>query len=236
MSSSFFSRRRASRSVASVLAVVAVAVLVLTVIFAVGCSKPGLVGTWYSADEDVTIEFRSDGKVISDQFEGVVPDYKAEKGKITITVAGLEAASLDYTLNGDTLIMTDPDTGEPATFTRQKSGTSGGVATTVGQATETTLEEPVTSDVLMVDSALFGTWYSAEIGETLEFTSDGLLIVTTEADGSVLQLAYSADGSEIVFSDGTQDITMPYSLEGDVLTTFDLEAGATVTYQRVAAG
>jgi len=219
MSSSFFSRQGASRSVASVLAVV-VAVLVLTVVFAAGCGKPGLVGTWYNADQDVTIEFTADGKVFSDEFQGVEPDYKAENGKITITVGGIEAASMDYTVDGDTLVMTDPDTGEPATFTRQKSGTTGGVVTSA-------------SDVLSVDPALVGTWYSAEVGETLEFKGDGLVISSYDQEEGVLELVYSADGSLLTISDGTDTFEAQYSIDGDVLTMIDPETGDPAVYQRV---
>ncbi len=221
------------RSLMTVLAVVVVAVAVVAVVSVAGCGKPGLVGVWYSADQDVTIEFTSDGKVISDQFAGVKPDYKAENGKITITVAGIDAASLDYTLDGDTLVMTDPDTGEPATFTRQKPGTTGGAVTTAAEATGTTVGEGITSDVLSVDPALVGTWYSAETGETLEFRGEGLVLSSYDAEEGVLELVYSADGSVLTISDGTDTFVAQYSIDGDVLTMIDPETGDPVTYQRV---
>jgi hypothetical protein len=228
------SKQHLFRSLMAVLAVVMAAVVVLAAVLAAGCSKPGLVGTWYSAAEDVTIEFTSDGKVISDEFQGAIPDYKAENGKITITVAGLEAALLDYTLDGDTLVLTDRDTGEPATFTRQKSGATGGTATTSAAATETTVAEEVTSGVLSVDPALVGTWYSAEVGETLAFTADGLALSSYDSDEGVMELVYSANGSEIVFNDGSQDIIVQYSVDSDVLTINDPETGDSAFYLRVA--
>ena len=106
---------------ASVLAVAGMVVLVLALtLSAVACGKASLVGKWFDSADNLSIEFTSDGKVISDEFQGATPDYKAEGGKITITVAGIQAAVLGYTLNGDTLTLTDLDTGEPATFTRVK--------------------------------------------------------------------------------------------------------------------
>ena len=116
MSSSFSQKRWAS-----VLAVAGLVVLVLALALGtVACGKASLVGKWYDAENDATIEFTSDGKVISDEFGGMEPDYKAEGGNITITVAGLDVAVMEYTLDGDTLTINDPETGEPATLTRVK--------------------------------------------------------------------------------------------------------------------
>jgi hypothetical protein len=228
------SRQHSLRHPAIVLAVLAVTIVVLVAVVAVGCSKPGLVGTWYSADQDVTIEFRSDGKVISDEFQGAIPDYKAENGKITITVAGIEAATLDYTLDGDTLIMTDPETGEPTTFARQKSGAAGGAVTTAGAGTGTTTEVIGTSAVLAVDPALVGVWYSAEAGETIEFMADGLMRSAYDGEeGAPLELVYSAEDGVLTISDGTDAYITQYSIDGDVLTLIDPETGGPVTYERV---
>jgi len=219
MSSSFFSRQGVSRSVASVLAVV-VAVLVLTVVFAVGCGKPGLVGTWYNADQDVTIEFTADGKVVSEEFGGVKPDYKTDNGTMTVTLGGQVFLSATYVVDDDSLVITDSDTGEVTTFTRQKSGATGGVVTSA-------------SDVLSVDPALVGTWYSAEVGETLEFKGDGLVISSYDSEEGVLELVYSADGSLLTISDGTDTFEAQYSIESDVLTMIDPETGDPAVYQRV---
>ena len=121
MMSSFFSRQRASRSTTCVLTVVGIAMLVIVLALAVvACGKASIVGKWYLAEEDVTIEFTSDGTVISDEFGGAQPDYTLEGGKIILKVAGMEVATMGYTLDGDTLTIDDPDTGEPGTFVRVK--------------------------------------------------------------------------------------------------------------------
>ena len=128
--------------------------------------------------------------------------------------------SATYVVDGDSLVITDSDTGEVTTFTRQKSGATGGVVTSA-------------SDVLSVDPALVGTWYSAEVGETLEFKGDGLVISSYDQEEGVLELVYSADGSLLTISDGTDTFEAQYSIEGDVLTMIDPETGDPAVYQRV---
>jgi hypothetical protein len=119
--SSLFSRQRASRSTTSILTVVGIALLVIVLALAVvACGKATIVGKWYLAAEDVNIEFTSDGKVISDEFGGAQPDYVLDGNQIILKVAGMEVASMGYTLDGDTLTIDDPDTGEPGTFVRVK--------------------------------------------------------------------------------------------------------------------
>ena len=63
MSSSFFSRRGTSRSLASALKVVGIAVLVIGLVLVfTGCGKASVVGKWNNAEQG-TMEFTSDGKL-----------------------------------------------------------------------------------------------------------------------------------------------------------------------------
>ena len=122
MSSSFLSRRGTSRSLASVVKVVGIAVLVigLLLVFS-GCGKASLVGKWNNAEQG-TMEFTSDGKLTltSEETGSVELAYKAEEGKMTLNLAGMDMATVDYAIDGDTLTMDDPETGEPLTFQRVK--------------------------------------------------------------------------------------------------------------------
>ena len=123
MSSSFFSSRGTSRSFASVLKVVGIAILVIGVVLAFsGCgSKAGLVGKWTNPNEAGTMEFTSDGKVVmSGTGSDGTLDYKAEAGKLTLSAAGVEIATVTYKVDGDTLTMDDPEGGDPLTLNRAK--------------------------------------------------------------------------------------------------------------------
>jgi hypothetical protein len=109
------------------------------------------------------------------------------------------------------------------------------VTTTAVEQTETTVAETMTSTVSgSIDEALLGKWFSEETGETLEFTAEGKMLVTSEAQEGVVEFVYSADGTTATVSDGANEFPTAYSVEGDTLTMTDPEVGAPVTYQRVA--
>jgi hypothetical protein len=124
MSSSFFSSRGTSRSFASVLRVMGIAVLVIGVVLAFsGCGgKAGLVGKWTNPNEAGTLEFTADGKAIFTDTEtgNVELTYKVAGDKMTLSLAGLEMATVNYKVDGDTMTMDDPETGEPLTLNRAK--------------------------------------------------------------------------------------------------------------------
>jgi hypothetical protein len=85
-----------------------------------------------------------------------------------------------------------------------------------------------------IDPALVGKWYSAAETDTLEFTSDGLMSSTDDAGVDSYQATYAADGSSFIFSrEGSEDMSVVYSVDGDVLTLGDPAAGETLAYQRV---
>jgi hypothetical protein len=120
--SSPLSKRRVPRFVACVMVVALVALVIALTLAVSGCSKASLVGKWNDPQDDVTIELKADGTVVSDQFPAGAPvTYKAEGGKLTITAAGQEVISAaPYTLDGDTLTLTDPASGEKGTLNRVK--------------------------------------------------------------------------------------------------------------------
>jgi hypothetical protein len=92
---------------------IAVLMLALTLVLS-ACGGASLVGEWKDAD-GVIVE------ITEDQFiaEGVALDYVIKDGKIEMSLMG-QTITLDYTLDGDTLTVTDPESGEPETLTRVK--------------------------------------------------------------------------------------------------------------------
>jgi uncharacterized lipoprotein YehR (DUF1307 family) len=123
MSSSFFSSRGTSRSIAPVLKLVLIAILVVGLVVAfTGCGKAGLVGKWTNPKEAGTLEFTSDGKAIFTDTEtgNVELTYKVEGDKMTLSLAGMEMATVTFKVDGDTMTMDDPETGEPMTLERAK--------------------------------------------------------------------------------------------------------------------
>ncbi len=124
MSFSFFSSRGTSRSFASVLKVVGIAILVIGVVLAFGgCGgKASIVGKWHSASEAETIQFTDDGKMIVTSDSGDAPDeytYKVDGSKLTVSFMG-QSATTDFTLAGGKLTVTNLDTGEPVTYDQVK--------------------------------------------------------------------------------------------------------------------
>jgi hypothetical protein len=124
MISSFSSKQRSSRSAVAIVTVVCIALLVVAVALVIGgCGggKAGLVGKWYSATEAETVEFMADGKMIvtGDDASVLEMTYTTKDGQLTVTVMG-QTATTSYTLDGDTLTVTDLDTQQPATYERVK--------------------------------------------------------------------------------------------------------------------
>ena len=109
------------------------------------------------------------------------------------------------------------------------------VQTTDVEGTDTTVEEAATSEMVSsIDLALVGRWYSAAETDTLEFTSDGTMISTDDAGVESFQATYTADGSNVIYRrEGSEDMSFPYSLAGDVLTLGNAAEGESITYQRI---
>jgi len=121
MVSSLVSKRRPSRSIASIIAVVCIAVLVVVLALAVGgCGKASIVGKWQDPSDNSITEFKADGTVVATDLQGVQATYKDEGGKVTVSVAGTVALTFTYKLKGDTLVVTDSSTNESTTLTRIK--------------------------------------------------------------------------------------------------------------------
>ncbi len=113
--------------------------------------------------------------------------------------------------------------------------TTFGATETTPESVETTVEETVTSVAAeAIDEALLGKWFSEATGETLEFTAEGIMRVSSETDEGSYELSYTSDGSEIVVSDGTMEVPAAYTVDGDKLSLFDPEQGAMVEYTRLA--
>ena len=103
------------------------------------------------------------------------------------------------------------------------------VSTTEADVTATTVEEAGA-----VDAALLGKWHSDQTGETLEFTSDGKMVITSDTEEGTVEFTYTVEGANVVYGiPGLEMITAPYSIDGDVLTIVNPDVGGPVTCDRV---
>jgi hypothetical protein len=103
------------------------------------------------------------------------------------------------------------------------------VSTTEADVTATTVEETGA-----VDAALLGKWHREQTGETLEFMSDGKMVVTSDTGGDTVEFTYTVEGANVVYGiPGVEMIIAPYSIDGDVLTIVNPDVGGPVTCDRV---
>ncbi len=103
------------------------------------------------------------------------------------------------------------------------------VSTTEADVTAATVEETGA-----VDTALLGKWHCEQTGETLEFTSDGKMVVTSDTGGDTVEFTYTVEGTDVVYGiAGLEMITAPYTIDGDVLTIVNPDVGGPVTCDRV---
>lgn len=107
-------------------------------------------------------------------------------------------------------------------------------ATTEAGTAATTAGSAATSDATgAVDDSLVGKWTSAALAETIEFTADGDMIVSSEGEDDIA-FTYTVDEGVITLGmEGTADTTsFSYTVDGDVLTIEDPEMGP-ISYDRV---
>jgi hypothetical protein len=81
-------------------------------------------------------------------------------------------------------------------------------------------------------SGLVGKWHSDAQAETVEFTSDGKMTVTSDA-GDVTSMTYVAADGKLTLTLADQNFEVSYVLTGDTLTVTDTETQEPVAYQRV---
>jgi len=99
-----------------------ITVLVLGVLLAVSACGGGggsIVGKWVDAD-GYEFEFTADGKFVSDDTEGLNMTYVVEGNELTFNSDFGGGVVMEYALDGDTLEINDPETGEYQTATRVK--------------------------------------------------------------------------------------------------------------------
>ena len=79
-----------------------------------------LLGKWHNATTGETLEFRADGTVLGTAGDqaGLIVTYLTEENLLTIDAAGGLLTSVYYSVDGNTLTLTDPVTGEPGTLQR----------------------------------------------------------------------------------------------------------------------
>jgi hypothetical protein len=161
-------------------------------------------------------------------------DVEREEGRKVITAKnGLSRAGKTLVLVSALCLACAPilaACGEEGTAVDTTAGTAPSVEETV-----TSLEGTETTAAAAegVDASLVGTWHSDQTGETMEFTADGRLIVTSSG-GAVTEMEYTADGSNISYLiAGAVVYTGTYSVDGDVLSQVDPDIAGTVLFDRV---
>ena len=109
------------------------------------------------------------------------------------------------------------------------------VSTTEVERTDTTAEGTVTTqETGAVDTALLGKWHCEQTGQTLEFTSEGKMIITSDAEEGTVEFTYKVEGVNVVYGlPAVEMLTAPYSIHGDVLTIVNPDVGGPVTCDRV---
>ncbi len=92
------------------LVVVAVVVSVTVGVMVSGCSKetPSLLGTWTSAEQGETLDFRPDGTLFFTKSDGQVETLKwqADDRSLAINVRGGETETFDYSIDEGVLTLT----------------------------------------------------------------------------------------------------------------------------------
>ncbi len=99
-------------------------------------------------------------------------------------------------------------------------------ATTVPSVTATT------GGPAGIPAELVGKWYCERLKETIEFTADGKMI-WTKRDGAPQTFTYTVQEGSIVFNqpNAPMENTLPFTLEGNSLTTVDPKYGR-LTYAK----
>lgn len=120
MHSTHSGQRSATRLIRPLL-ITLIVVLVVGVLLAVSACGGGssIVGKWVDST-GYEFEFTADGKFVADDTEGLNMTYVVEGNEITFTSDFGGGITIGYSLDGDTLRIDDPVTGEPETATRVK--------------------------------------------------------------------------------------------------------------------
>jgi hypothetical protein len=112
-------------------------------------------------------------------------------------------------------------------------GTGDATTTLVEDVAAVTAESRALGTAVAIDDALIGSWHSEETGETLQFTVDGALIITSDTEPGTTEYGYGVvEGTVVISFDGAEGGTAGYSIDGDILTMDD-PVGQPVTYDRV---
>jgi hypothetical protein len=98
-----------------------VVLLLVLVASAFGCSKEqgSLVGTWKSAEQGETLDFRSDGSLLFTRADGKVDTLRWQSDDSSLAIGGEGAGTktLGYSIDGGVLTLTYPDE-QSAKYTR----------------------------------------------------------------------------------------------------------------------
>lgn len=97
-------------SKAGLFKVVGIAVLLIGIVLAVGACGGGedsIVGTWASDDGAETVTINDDGTMSVDDGSTTYEfTYEDKDGGLVLSMAGIEAGTIQYKLDGDTLTLT----------------------------------------------------------------------------------------------------------------------------------
>lgn len=127
---------RAAAKASRFVLIVSTVLLLVAIGGALGCAgqHESLVGTWTSAKEDETLDFRADGTLYFTRADGQVDTlrWQSDESHLAIGVQGGGTETLGYSLKHGVLTLTFPGE-KPAAYTRVEL--QGGTATTTTTAT-----------------------------------------------------------------------------------------------------
>lgn len=166
-------------------------------------AQPNVTGIWQNSDfgYQMTLMLNADG---SGEFDGETIRYTLQGNRLNMLMAG-ESISYIYSVNGNTLNLSDGDLDAPIVF--RKNG--GSEPTTNSATTQATPRPPADPPAPTASSSLLGIWSGN--GESIEFKNNGQCVYLGNTFG------YQTTASEITLTARDGSVAFGYSIQGNQL-------------------